>query len=320
VSRIVYFAFSDGGIQGGHKMILRHVEALRDLGFDAVAYIGAQNAAPDWFDHRAPIEVGTPVRPDDILVVPEDAPKSLGQAARLGQRTVVLSQNPFLHASFSLEPLSLFPPERYPAFMAVSPGLAATLRRLHPQAQIELVPCFADERVFRPAAERRRAVAFAPRKRPLEARAIRGLFGRLYPGRSDLAWTELTGVREPDMARAFGASTLHLSLSRLESVGMTTLEAMAAGSVCAGFLGVGGHEYATAENGFWAGDDDCEAAADALARADDLVRSGGAPLAQRLEAARETAAQWSYARFRVALEEVWMRLAPDARHRDGPLD
>jgi len=320
VSRIVYFAFSGGGIQGGHKMILRHVETLRDLGFDAVAYIGAQNAMPDWFDHRAPTEVGTPVRPDDILVVPEDAPKSLGQASRLGQRTIVLSQNPFMHAAFALEPLAHFPDERYPAFIAVSPMLAATLRRLHPRAQIELVPCFADERIFQPSAERRPAVAFAPRKRTLEARAIRGLFGRLHPDRPDLAWTELSNVREPDMAQAFGASTLHLSLSRLESVGMTTLEAMAAGCVCAGFLGVGGQEYATEENGFWVADDDCEAAVDALARADDVVRSGGAALDQRLEAARETAGQWSYARFRTALEEVWMRLAPDARRRDGPLD
>jgi len=320
VSRIVYFAFSDGGIQGGHKMILRHVETLRDLGFDAVGYVGAQNVVPAWFDHRAPIEVGTPVRPDDVLVVPDDATHSLSQAARLGQRTVVLSQNPFMYAIHGLRSFAAFPAEDCPPFIAVGPRLAATLRRLHPQAQIELVPCFADERIFRPSAERRRAVAFAPRKRPKEIKAIHSFFRHLYPDRSDLVWTPLAGVREPDMAHAFGASTLHLSLSRLESVGMTPLEAMAAGCVCAGFLGVGGHEFASKENGFWVADDDCEAAADALAQADDLVQSGGAPLARRLDAARETAAQWSYARFRVALEEAWMRLAPDARRRDGPLD
>ncbi len=101
---------------------------------------------------------------------------------------------------------------------------------------------------------------------------------------------------------------------------MTTLEAMAAGCVCAGFTGVGGDEYATPDNGFWVPNEDCEAAADALALAADLSQTGGAPLRLMLEAGHETARQWSYAAFRVALEEVWMRLAPEARLREGPLD
>ena len=64
----------------------------------------------------------------------------------------------------------------------------------------------------------------------------------------------------------------------MESVGLTTLEAMASGCVCAGFTGIGGRQYATPDNGFWVDDDDCMAAADALAQAISLVREGGAPL------------------------------------------
>ncbi len=94
---------------------------------------------------------------------------------------------------------------------------------------------------------------------------------------------------------------------------MATLEAMASGCVCAGFTGVGGQEYATPENGFWAPEDDCEAAVDALAQAADLVKTGGPPLARLVEAARETARHWSYAVFRPALEDFWHRFAPEAR-------
>jgi glycosyltransferase involved in cell wall biosynthesis len=320
MSRIVYFAFSNGAIQGGHKMILRHVEALRGLGFDAVVYIGAQNKMPDWFQHKLPVEVGTPVRPDDILVLPDDGSVSLRQAADIMQRSVVISQNPYMFAARSFEALDSFPASRFPPFIAAGPMLAATIRRLYPQAKVDVVPCFADERLFRPAATRRPAVAFAPRKRPMEALVIRNFFGKLHPGRTDLEWLELMNVSEADMARAFGEATLHLSLSRLESVGMTTLEAMAGGCVCAGFTGVGGWDYATPENGFWVADDDCEAAADALAQADDLVRTGGPALARHLEAGFATARHWSYAAFRLALEEAWMKLAPDARLRNGPLD
>jgi hypothetical protein len=301
-------------------MILRHVETLRDLGFDAHCYVGVGSQAPQWLAHRAPLELATPLRPDDIVVLPDDADDAMRTMAAADQRTVVFSQNPYNLAAKTVADLERFPAARFPPFIAVSPGLAATLRRLYPAAQVEVVRCFADERVFRPGLGARQGVVIVPRKRPLEAAAIRNLFHRLHPEHAALAWTQLAGATEAAVAAALQRSALHLSLSRLESVGMTTLEAMASGCLCAGFLGVGGREYATAENGFWVADDDCEAAADALAEAADVARSGGAALERPLEAGYETARQWSYAAFRPELEAAWMRLAPDARVRNGPLD
>jgi glycosyltransferase involved in cell wall biosynthesis len=99
----------------------------------------------------------------------------------------------------------------------------------------------------------------------------------------------------------------------MESVGLTTLEALASGCVCAGFTGGGGRQYATPDNGFWVEEDDCLAAADAVAQAISLVRSGGAPLRRYVEAGLATAQQWSYAAFRAELEAAWSRLAPEAR-------
>ena len=317
--RIVYLALSDGGIAGGHKMIFRHVETLRDLGFDAVCYIGVTSQEPRWFSHNAPLELGTPLRRDDIVVLPDDAGESMRTCAASSLRTLIISQNPYYFAASSFDEVDLFPSSRFPAFIAVAPRLAATIGRLYPQATIEVVPCFADERLFRPGVAKRGAVAFTPRKRPTESAAIRNLFRKLHPRHGELAWTGLEKATETQVAQTMGASSLFLSLSRLESVGMTTLEAMASGSVCAGFTGVGGLEYATPDNGFWVADDDCEAAADALAQAADLVRGGGAALARHIEAAQETARQWSYAAFRQALEAAWMRLAPEARLRAGPL-
>jgi glycosyltransferase involved in cell wall biosynthesis len=96
---------------------------------------------------------------------------------------------------------------------------------------------------------------------------------------------------------------------------------MASGCVVAGYTGGGGRDFATPENGFWvAAEDDWEGAADALAEAAEVTATGGPALAQRLEAGRETAHLWSYASFRRALEEVWMRLASEARIKSGPLD
>lgn len=318
--RINYLLFSSGGMQGGHKMIVRHVETLRDLGFDAVVYLGRGSVAPTWFEHRAPIVHAEPVTGDDIIVAPDDGRRSIRQCAEMGVRTHILSQNPYYFGATAFDEVDRFPADNVPTFLAVAPRLAATLKRAFPQSPVEVVPCFADERIFRPGAEKRDAIVYAPKKRTIEAQAIRSFVRKFHPRHSAIDWVEANGLTERQMAHALAEASLCLSLSRLESVGMTTLEAMASGCVCAGFLGVGGAEYATPENGFWVPEDDCEAAADALAEAADLVATGGPALKARLEAGYEAARRWSYANFRQALEAAWMRIAPEARLRDGPLD
>jgi hypothetical protein len=321
LTRIVYGIYSAGGLQGGHKMILRHVETLRDLGFDAVAYTGAHNTVPNWFDHRAPILVGESIKPhEDIFVLPDDAFLALKTLAETPVRTIVMVQNHFNYASLSLEPMREFPADRFPSFIAVGPSIAALLGRLYPDAEVLGVRCFADERLFRPAGKAGHAVAVVPRKRRQEALAIRNLFRKLHPLHADVAWTPLEDLREPEVAAAYGAATLALSLNHLEGVGMTTLEAMASGCLCAGFTGIGGRDYATPDNGFWVDEDDDFAAADALAAAAELAKAGGPELKRRLEAGFETARAWSYAAFRAELEAAWMHIAPAARLRAGPLD
>jgi hypothetical protein len=318
LTRIVYGLYSSGGMQGGHKMILRHVEALRDLGFDAVAYTGDENTLPTWLEHRAPVIRGEAVRPDqDIFVTPDDAPKAMAQLAAVPMRTVVFVQNHFNFAAVSLGAMAAF--REPPPFIAISPTVAGLVERLYPAADVRLVRSFADERLFRPAARRGRAVAVVPRKRRLQADGIRNLLGKLHPRHADVAWRPLDGLREPEVAAAFGGAEAMLSLSHLEGLGMTTLEAMASGCLVAGFTGIGGNDYATAENGFWVAEDDDLAAADALAEALDAVKAGGPELERRREAGFETARQWSYAAFRVELEACWMALAPEARLTSGPL-
>jgi hypothetical protein len=320
MSRIVYLGFPTGEVAGGQKMILRHVETLRDLGFEAVFWRGESNVMPEWMAHSAPVEVATPFRPDDLLVLPSDAPNAIRQTARLPNSVVVFCQNQYSFATIGLEAVDRLGDRRPLTFMTPGRLCGEAVQRLYPAAAIEVVPCFVDERIFRRGEAAGPAVAYSPRKRRMEAQGIRGFLGKLRPEHAGLAWTRIENAHETEVARLLAASGLFLSLSRFESVGMTPLEAMASGCVCAGFTGLGGREYASEANGFWAPEDDLEAAAEALGRAADLALGGGAALAAYREAAAATARQWSYANFRLALEETWMRLAPKARRRAGPLD
>lgn len=321
MKRIVYALFSRGGLVGGHKMILRHVETLRDLGFDAAAYTGKRNVIPTWFQHRAPILVDAQIPPDrTFLVLPDDAVNTLQQVMGSAYELALFVQNHFNLDADTLPVLDRFPAGRLPTFIGVGATIERSLRRSFPDAIVETVPAFADERVFRPGAARQDAVALVPRKRPVQAAAIQTLFRAVHPRHAAIPWRLVQNVTEAETAAVFGGSSLFLSLSRFEGLGMTPLEAMASGAVCAGFTGVAGAEYATAENGFWAPENDVEAATETLAAAAELVATGGPALTAMREAAYETARQWSYAAFRARLEEVWMRLAPGSRVRNGPLD
>lgn len=319
MARILYVYNSKGGVMGGHKMSYRHVEALRGLGFDAAVFQGAGSVLPAWLDYDVPIVTEPSFHPDDVLVVPDDAASAMRYCAALPNRMVVFSQNPYGFAGYGFEALDSYPAARFPWIMAVSPGLAALIGRAYPQARVGVVPCFADERLFRPAASKRFAVAFAPRKRPLEGKAIRGLFRKLHPRLAALEWIELIDKSEAEVARVMSEAALFLSLNRLESVGITTLEAMASRALCAGFLGVGGAQYATEANGLWVADEDCEAAADALARAADLALAGGPALEAFLDSGQRTAEQWSHVRFVTELERFWMQAAPDLRTGTAPV-
>jgi len=314
MGRIIYLLFSRGRGTGGQKMILRHVETLRDLGFDALCWLPRDNTAPSWFSHHAPIEHEPNLRDEDVLVIPEDHPSVLERAADLKCRVVVFSQGAYLVATRAAELISERP-DRFSHIMAVGARQADLLRRLYPRSRVDLVQCFADERLFRPAAEKAPRVLVVPRKRPAEAQIIVGLAKRLYAGRMNYKAAFAEDLPEATLADAMGKSAAFLSLQKGESVGLMALEAMASGCVCAGFTGTGGWAYATNENGFWAPEDDCLAAAEAISEAVAVHREGGARLKLMLEAGFDTARRWGHAAFRQQLVAFWSELAPDARKR-----
>jgi hypothetical protein len=302
--RVVYLVFSPRILNGGNKVTFRHVEALTALGFDAVVRIVGGGTGPTWFRHAARMEDdSTPLRDDDILVLPEDNADALRRYAGLPNRKLVFCQNPY-YAAAGLGAVDPATADAYRSFIACSQGVGAWISRFFDYDRISVVPGFADERLFAPAAKSA-VIACIPRKRPMEARAIHHMFTRLYAGPTPWRWTLLEDVTEAEVAGAMAGAAVFLSLNRFEGMALTTVEAMASSCLVAGFTGLGPREYATSINGFWVEEDDCEACARALVRACVLAdeNAGGAELMRH--AARATAHQWSYAAFVRALEDFW---------------
>jgi hypothetical protein len=305
--RIVYLSWPAHEITGGIKMAFRHVETLCQAGFEAcVATPDAK--PPTWFDTTATVLSLKDLAPStDILVFPENHAGFLRQFAAWPNRKVVFCQNQFMvwrglkdagdYADFGVRDV-ICPAELVAAFC----------RRRCPQQRVHLVPYGLDEQMFHPRPPKRLQIAFAPRKRPLEAAFIRDVFRADNPSLASIPWVPLSRLPEKEVARILGESALYLSLCRFEALPLSALEALASGCVVAGFTGFGGRDYATSGNGFWAAEDDCLDAVEQLAQAARLVVEGGDRLRRLVENVLRTAAVYSPQRFVHQLTECWRRL------------
>ena len=304
--RIVYLVLGTGTPRGGHKMALRHVEALRGMGFDAVAWMQEGAPVPAWLAHTAAVQSGGNFRDDDVIVFPEDALNAMRQFGGLPQRKVVFCQNHIYAATQGVALLAGDEARRFDDFMACSETAALWLARFVHHRTIEVVPAFADERLFTPV-DKIPSVACSPGKRPLEFRAIQTMLPRLHAGRLPWRWSVIQDRSEAEVAAIMGEATIFLSFNRFEGLGITVLEAMASGCLMVGFTGLGGREYARPTNGLWVGEDDVEACAEALARAMALVEAEQPAVGRMRAAARAAAGDYTYARFLVALDAFWSR-------------
>jgi glycosyltransferase involved in cell wall biosynthesis len=301
--RIVYVSWPARIMAGGIKMAFRHVEALRELGFDAVL-ASIEPQPPTWFESTAPLLPLTElVRGTDVLVFPENY-TLLAEYTAWPNRKVVFCQNQYK------VPIGLAGRQDYADYGVrhlICPGqvIAAYCRRRFPTQELFIVPNYIDASVFFPQEPKKAQIALSPGKRPVEADFVQDLFRSDNPNFAGLPWVRIAGVGEAEVARILRESALYLSLARFEAFGLSTLEAMASGCLVAGFTGFGGQDYATACNGFWAAEDDCLECADRLTLAARLLFEGGQRQQQMIAAARATARSYDRARFLEALGACW---------------
>ncbi|HUT14133.1 MAG TPA: glycosyltransferase [Thermoguttaceae bacterium] len=302
--RIVYLSWPAKEIAGGIKLAFQHVEVLRQAGIEAVIAT-PDGQPPGWFQTEVPVLNVADLRSDeDVLVFPENHRDLLRRFAKHPNRKLVFCQNPFM-AFRGLAGAKDYGDYGVTAILCEGRLTAEFCQRRFPSMPIAVVPVAIDQRLFHFQAEKRMQIAFAPRKRPLEAAFIRDLFRAENPEFRSVPWVEISGVSEQQVARILKDSAVYLSLSRFESVSLSILEAMACGCVVAGFTGFGAREFATTQNGFWAGEDDCLECASQLARAVRLVSQGGSLHSGMLEAAHLAAGHYSRERFASKVVGFW---------------
>lgn len=303
--QIIFFCPPVSVINGGIKHTFRMAEALRALGHDAVVFEQEQQR-PTWFSSTVPI-VGQGIfqpNADQIYVLPEDQPHILTWFKDYPQRKVIYSQNHF-YGALGIGQAHSYADYGVTHILCSSRTIYDHARMRHPTLKPYVIPCSVDGALFRSAANKNNIIAYMPRKRPIEAAYIRDMFRFAYPAYRDWKWQELSGLREAEVAAAMASAKVFLSLSRLEGFGLTPLEAMASGCVVAGFTGIGGREYASTENGFWAAEDDFPVCIDGLAKAVGLSLADGVTRLAHADACQKTLEAYAPETFQRAIQNVW---------------
>ena len=301
--RILYFSKNFAEPMGGVKTAYNHVRVLLDNGFNAAIILCGPND-----DHSNSANVpeltfdeNMKFQRDDIVVLPEGWRDYIRIFGASPLRTIVFCQNNYyvydgLGDSRNHEELGI------DRVFGGSQFITKSLEKQLGYKNMAIVPYAIDPEIYR-SLEKSRQIAYMPRKMPLEARFVRGEFKRLFPHFADIPWVIIDKMTEGEVAAIMGESAVFVSFNRLDALGLPPLEAMSSGCILAGFLGGGGAEYATHENGFWCDPEDWHGAAEAAAAA--LEAFGTEVGAKMIRHGHDAVAHYSVRNMKDALLKFW---------------
>ncbi len=305
---VIFFCPRVTRINGGIRNIFRLGEVLQSLGHPVTVF--EQDAQrPNWFENSLPV-VNTLTQDlvdQAVVILPEDLPHVLYELiTRFSGPKILYNQNHF-YSAHGLGDRGSFEDFGIHIMLCSSLTILDHARQRFPNMRSSLLPCVVDTDLFKPS-EKKRQIAYMPRKRMIESKYLKDMAQFTMPELSDWEWKAIDAAHERDVATAMSEAAIFLSLSRLEGFGLTPLEAMASGCVVAGFTGIGGREYATPNNGFWAAEDDFPACLDALRQAVSLSMDKSGKRQDYDQVCRRTYALYTYDAFRVAAISAWQEI------------
>jgi hypothetical protein len=300
------FPFPSGGV----ATIYRHVEILARAGLAACVAL-PQKPKIDFYQTTAPLLIhggslqALQVRSTDIFVIPEGFSNYAKALMQTPAKRLMFCQNQY-YLPFTIDTGTGIAEFGVHGIMTSSIAVQKFFSDVYRISDLPVIPYAIDPKLFA-MRDKRRQIAFMPRKLPDDANFIAATFKRRHPRHAGVPWAQIDGLSQAEAARRLGESAVFLSLSDKESFGLPPLEAMACGCLVAGYHGDGGREYMTPQNGWWAETGDWKACADGLASALELLDEGGSALEERRRAATQTVERYSPSRLEAALLAFWRR-------------
>jgi glycosyltransferase involved in cell wall biosynthesis len=248
VSRIFYYCFANAKPTGGNKIVYRHVQILRELGFDAFVLHPRPGFRFTSFSHAPPVVTAEDIRLNrgDVVVLPEDGGLGLLTFAR-GARKVLFNQNAYYSFRGFDDLQGALPPYRDPEFvasLAVSEDNRHYLNYAFPGLECRRIHLALDFELFSwvPLAQKRNTLAFMTRKNRAEVTQVIQIL-RSRGSMGDWSIAPIENRDETGVARIMGEAKMFLAFGHPEGISLSNLEAMARGCRVVGYSGMGCREY-----------------------------------------------------------------------------
>ncbi|MUG05398.1 glycosyltransferase [Bombella sp. ESL0378] len=316
MGRIIFLnCFPRDCITGGVKTTYRHALLLRRAGFEV--QVMQPDGPPSWLDREMAALICSDVTnltANDLIVFPETLNGWYSKMIRapLQGKKVIFCQNPYYFFTYGPSKQNL---KEWGVQYILSPGAYCTrmIQSVLGVDNVLITPPVVDGTLFTPQPKSLQIVVsyrkWVGQENVVDyAGLMREMLHLKYPQFTHISWIALQNNSEAETADIMGRSAIVLSLGRLESLGITALEAMAAGCCVVGYHGGGGIDYATAQNGFWHSPEDVEGVVDSLARAITGFSSGDPLLPKMLEAGHRAAQAYAPERVSATLKQVYSQL------------
>jgi glycosyltransferase involved in cell wall biosynthesis len=275
---------------GGLAAAYRFARYLKDAGYD-VTVAHTSGRFVNAFEELGGVAV-TPIRrvyktfsEADVIVVPEIFAAS-DVLSRSRCRTIVLNQNPFLTGPSGPVDATYCSP-RTLGVVVTSRYTAEYITLRFPAVRVAGIVLGIDTDVFRPAPPSSpRVMSWMPRRRRVDAELVLGVLRREL---ADGSWVirEIDGLGPAEVAQRLASSSLYLAFGEREGFGLPLAEAMACGTPCVGFTGVGGDEILTAATGWPVPESDIIAFCQTVLDVRRLIEADDPQVAEKAGAARE---------------------------------
>jgi len=324
MGRIIFISpFKKTEITGGIKTTYNHAALLHELGFDATVF--QPDGPPPWLSPRFRTlnSRALEVTEQDILVLPETLNGVVAQIAQTPTpaRKVMFCQNQFYLFSLNIT-AEQYTKLGFTHVVVPSRVCKHALESVQKLPNVSVIPPFIDPEFS--SRKKIMRIATAPGKYGgcagvlAHAPLLRNMLGLKYPHLRAVPWDFVENLPAGEVVKIFGRAAIFLSLSKMEALGLTTLEAMASGCIVVGYRGIGGFEYATRRNGFWFSPEQLDEVVDALARVIEELGRDNARLRAVQKAAIATAAQFNRQETKRALGSFYGSLVAVRRRRPMP--
>lgn len=304
MGNIYYFGYPTP-TTGGDFVNIDHVLALNKLGFTAkIIYDGQYSVSSKLPKNSQPIQ-SINFREDDYFVVPENDYRLLKFAHNLKSKLIIHNQNNYYLFNAVNSVLGL-EHKRFDTIICPSDVSAKMLIEAGYRGEVAVIKPYLPS-YFAPQKKKLR-IAFSPRKLPIQSGALLTTFRSMFPNYLNIEWVAIKNMDRESVANLLSESAIYASFSNLESLGLSTLEAMKCGCIVVGDHGGGGSEYANKENGLWVRADELITYSRKIVDAIELFQKFGADNSLSV-AAIKSANVFSSENFLNSLESFWLKRA-----------